>query len=421
MKKLIGFLTSFIALAFIAVPVFASTASVNFDTPTFTTGDINGQNNWMKTGPYDVEVETNTYGIPSFGDQTLRISNAVTSSSFGDHTFAEPLADAVGEADATANGYPEGVRQTRFDMQFDIASTSPTEQPGMFLSVSPDRGDGSRMSYLSFTDTSTGIDVTFYDVQGTSSPANFVGTSIATLDRTVPHTVRLVMDVVDGASNDVVEVYVDGVLVHTGTSWENYYRFDTEASAEQSPRIVRTVLFRTSGTAIPANAGNGFLFDNLTMESASTPAADTEAPDVEITAPADGAVLTGTVDVHGTVTDANPWRYYTVVRDSSNAVVAGPGTVNDSNSFTDQSLFMWDTTAVPDGTYTIRLEARDQFDNKDAGSVDVITVEVNNIIGPPTDKNECKNGGWMTFNSPTFKNQGQCVSYVQSNEKAGKR
>lgn len=42
-------------------------------------------------------------------------------------------------------------------------------------------------------------------------------------------------------------------------------------------------------------------------------------------------------------------------------------------------------------------------------------------VGPPTDKNECKNGGWTTFNNPTFKNQGQCVSYVQSNEKAGKR
>lgn len=43
------------------------------------------------------------------------------------------------------------------------------------------------------------------------------------------------------------------------------------------------------------------------------------------------------------------------------------------------------------------------------------------LVGPPTDKNECKNGGWMTFDNPTFKNQGACVSYVQSNEAAGKR
>ena len=40
------------------------------------------------------------------------------------------------------------------------------------------------------------------------------------------------------------------------------------------------------------------------------------------------------------------------------------------------------------------------------------------LVGPPTDKNQCKKDGWMTFNNPTFKNQGDCVSYVQSNENA---
>jgi len=40
------------------------------------------------------------------------------------------------------------------------------------------------------------------------------------------------------------------------------------------------------------------------------------------------------------------------------------------------------------------------------------------LVGPPTEKDQCKNDGWMTFNNPTFKNQGDCVSYVQSNENA---
>jgi len=30
----------------------------------------------------------------------------------------------------------------------------------------------------------------------------------------------------------------------------------------------------------------------------------------------------------------------------------------------------------------------------------------------PTSPDQCKNGGWMTFTNPTFKNQGDCVSYV---------
>ena len=40
------------------------------------------------------------------------------------------------------------------------------------------------------------------------------------------------------------------------------------------------------------------------------------------------------------------------------------------------------------------------------------------IVGPPTDMNQCKKDGWKTFNNPVFKNQGDCVSYVQSNKKA---
>jgi hypothetical protein len=33
----------------------------------------------------------------------------------------------------------------------------------------------------------------------------------------------------------------------------------------------------------------------------------------------------------------------------------------------------------------------------------------------PTEKNQCKNAGWMTFTNPVFKNQGQCVSYTNHN------
>jgi YVTN family beta-propeller protein len=30
----------------------------------------------------------------------------------------------------------------------------------------------------------------------------------------------------------------------------------------------------------------------------------------------------------------------------------------------------------------------------------------------PTNKDECKDGGWQTFTNPTFKNQGQCIKFV---------
>lgn len=33
---------------------------------------------------------------------------------------------------------------------------------------------------------------------------------------------------------------------------------------------------------------------------------------------------------------------------------------------------------------------------------------------PPTSKDQCKNDGYKAFNNPSFKNQGDCVSYVAS-------
>jgi len=147
-------------------------------------------------------------------------------------------------------------------------------------------------------------------------------------------------------------------------------------------------------------------------EDAITVEVDNSGPVVAITAPGNGAVIAGTVDVRGSVQDANPWRYFAVVQDAGNNQVAGPGTIYDSNSFVDQLLFAWDTTLVPDGMYTIHLEASDSLGNKDANSEIVITVEVKNIIGPPLHQRECRRDGWKDFNNPVFSSMGECVLFV---------
>lgn len=253
-----------------SVSALADNNISDFESPAYAPGNINGQDGWTKTGAFDAEVVDLASPLPSpaaFGDQSLRISNAVTSGSFGDQTFAKPLTNAAGEVDSTNGSFSPGTLQNHFEAEFDILPTTTGEQPGLFLSVSPDRGDGSRMSYLGFDDTPAGIDVLFYDVQGTGNPASFVLTNLGTLNRTEPHSIRFVIDFVDGPSNDVVKVYIDGVLKHTGTTWENYYRYDSESAAEQSPRIVKTLLFRAGGTAAPATAGNGFLIDNVELSS----------------------------------------------------------------------------------------------------------------------------------------------------------
>jgi|GEM_PF-1845072 hypothetical protein len=107
---------------------------------------------------------------------------------------------------------------------------------------------------------------------------------------------------------------------------------------------------------------------------------DNIAPVVALTTPSNGDIVSGAVTVVGTITDANPDHYYLVVKDSSNHVVAGPGTVN-SVTFAN---YDWDTTALPDGTYTIFLSARDAAGNKDGnastpgGSVASISVTIDN-------------------------------------------
>ncbi len=278
MKKLITLFSAvFLALLILVTPVYADSINSNFES--FSNGTVNSQDGWSSLGSigsgcavYDHAVVDNTYGFTTFGSKSLRISNAVTSGCFGDQTFAKSLVDAVGEVDSTDGTFSRGTLQSSFEMQFDLASAIPgSQQTGLAMSVSPDRGDGSRMSYLRFVDGTSGIDVFFDDVQGTTSPANFVETQIgAGLDRTVPHTIKLTMDMLDGPSNDVVKVWIDGVLKHTGTSWENYYRYDIEASAEQSPRIVKSVIFRSSGTAVPSNLGAGYLVDNVSLNSGPT-------------------------------------------------------------------------------------------------------------------------------------------------------
>ena len=48
------------------------------------------------------------------------------------------------------------------------------------------------------------------------------------------------------------------------------------------------------------------------------------------------------------------------------------------------------------------------------GSADLTNITVNGQLQVPsvqTAKDQCKNGGWRNFSSPTFKNQGDCVSF----------
>ena len=276
-------------LAVFVLPALMSADSltITFEAPTYHLGSIDGQNGWAGTagGPInpaiDQAIVTNTYGYSSFGGQSWRMSNAYTDGAFGDWPFSPSLTNEAGETTAQNLGFSGGIRQNHFEVRWDFASTvRNAEQPGLQISTSPDRGDGARMSFIRMKDLPAGLSVEFaeyLDHPPFGTPLNpaagcgledeFLITTVASgLSRNQPHTVKLTMDFVDGPRNDVVKVYVDGTLRHTGTSWEDFFRW-CELTGES--RTVDSMIFqaRTSGGQAPLTLGKGFLIDNLTYFS----------------------------------------------------------------------------------------------------------------------------------------------------------
>src|SRR5215212_3963548 len=251
----------------------ADSKSMLFEQPVYDgSGTVHDQGGWSSLGAagsgcasYDHKManrSTFATAPPSFGQQFLRISNAQTSGCFGDQTFSKALDEEAGETSAVSDGMSGGARQPKFVGEYSVYMT-PGTPDGTNFTASPDRGDGARMSWVNVKANANGPDVTFSapDDDGTF-PAN-TETIAADLDPAVAHTIRIETDFVDGPSNDVVRVFVDGALAHTGKSWEQYYR-----EAETNPtRPVDSLLFRTGGTATPAAAGLGFLVDNVRLQS----------------------------------------------------------------------------------------------------------------------------------------------------------
>lgn len=278
----------------LAPSFLAANASVNIHfelleaPPAYAPGTIHLQDDWLSAGSFDHFVVVNAlgaYSYPTFGAQSLRISNAITSGSFGDQTFSKRTTNYAGETESQCDIWcvPGGTRQSHFEAEWDFASARQgAAQPGLAVTASPDRGDGSRMSFVRFRDQTVspeGLAVDFDDVQGVEIPAdatcgeaNFTETTVATgLSRAVSHTIKITMDLLEGPSNDIVKVYVDGSLRHTGTSWEDYYRYDCEAAAHLGkPPAVNRILYRTSSDPpVLTTLGKGFLFDNLSLGTAN--------------------------------------------------------------------------------------------------------------------------------------------------------
>ena len=154
-----------------------------------------------------------------------------------------------------------------FIAQFSFMSKTPAYQPGLFLSVSPDSGEGSRMSWVGLEDTPDGIRVSAADTPEVDG--KFVYYDLALLDRTNPHTIRFWIEVNPGPDNDLVRIAIDNRDAgQCFTTWENYYRTAPEQAPPpnaNTPADINSLQFRSSVPGFSGPAGGGYLFDNVSI------------------------------------------------------------------------------------------------------------------------------------------------------------
>ena len=240
----------------------------------FTTGaSVNGQGGWGVSGTYDEEVV-----VDGTGNTVWRVSNAITSYNFHNQPFAprpggiptDTTTDPVnGNPGSFAGESSTGAGFDRFTTGFDFRSATGQTQDGLSITFSADSGQGGRHGFIDIEDNGVdGLNIVTFDVD---SGGNFVGPlTIATgLSYDVFHSFSMEILFEDGADNDVVNYFVDGSLVHTGQSWEQFY---TNAQAALHPLgvPVQTGLFRISGAEVPGVDGGGLFIDNFSQEVSSS-------------------------------------------------------------------------------------------------------------------------------------------------------
>lgn len=267
-RRLLGVLAGLACTALIALPAQAVVLS-STDFESFSLGSVDNQGGWAVSGPYDQSV------VNDGGNKAFRLSDAVTSGSFGDQTFA-PRPGGTGMTSANpTNSNPgffagetsTGATYNRFTLSFDVKS-APFQNPnGTFVSVSGDNGQGGRQTYLGITANGSNLELITYNVD---AGGNFVGPiALGSVAGNVWTNVDFVIDFGAGNQDDIVTIALNDTIVHTGTSWEQFYDV-FQAALHPNGVPVQTAIFRAGGTA-HASQGGGFLFDNVVITADYTP------------------------------------------------------------------------------------------------------------------------------------------------------
>ena len=259
---------------------------------------VNGQGGWTVedqwgntswgNNPAEYDEEVTADGT----NMVWRVSNAVTTGGLSDQPMSH-VADAAGETGSALwndrgpdHTHPlsppnpgEYASTPYFYGAFDFRSATAAAQSDLAISISPTakQFDG-RQSYVSLVDDGVnGFDVFFYETGHTGDIWGNSDTWVeiaSDLSYSGWHNIEFSMEFVDGLQNvggdlygnDIVNVYVDGSLAHTGSSWETYF-YGADPYGTGAPHAVNALTFALRGTAAPTTLGGGFYFDNVEVSN----------------------------------------------------------------------------------------------------------------------------------------------------------
>jgi hypothetical protein len=202
---------------------------------------------------------------------------------------------------------------------------------------------------------------------------------------------------------------IDTVLaVYTGSSVD---ALTEVASNDDTPECgtagSRVTFVATSGTTYHVATGSNYLGQVGTVDLAWTQAAPPNHPPTALHDAYGATAGTPlTVGAPGVLTNDTDPDNDALTAGSASDPAGGTVTLNADGSFT------YTSDAGFSGTDTFTYTVSDGVGGTDTGTVTITVSQP--VIGPPTDANACKNGGWKAFNNPVFRTQGECVASVRA-------
>jgi VCBS repeat-containing protein len=239
------------------------------DTQTFddmATGAItNGENGWKFVGPSNRDQAV----VDLDGNHVFRMSSDPSSGDFGG-PYSPALSVTAGEPQTSASYDSQSIK-----FEFKPVNSTPD---GSRLEVDFGKSDGTDRNNFMVIESFSGTDGIRIAVAEPNLSGSFGvgGTApndwrelVSHVDPTVWHDIELRLTYYDGANNDVIDVYLDGELIGTTMTFENYRdalggTHAANAEANQTSRV----FFRPGANGAPQDGAGGqnqgFYFDNLT-------------------------------------------------------------------------------------------------------------------------------------------------------------